>query len=861
MPKALWLATTAKRQRDGEPAPWGKTRADGTRHPLIDHCLDVAVVIRSLLDIETLSRVSIYDHRQKDRLAALAFLHDIGKCNWGFQAKANPDAKDTAGHVLEAMTLLCALHDAWPDEWRTLVMDMAGWFTQGDEGALQMLIAAISHHGRPMSLNDYEALGGHRLTCYWKPNRDQHPLRALSGLVQAVRCTFPAAFASGIPPIDATATLQQRFAGLVMLSDWIGSDTQFFPYRASTEEKRAEFAQAAAVRALTAIGLMPRAIRHTRDFEETFGFRPSVLQKTLCQDLSMDESTRLVVVESETGSGKTEAALAWFMRLYAAGRVDGLYFALPTRVAARELYIRVLRAVDAAFEPAARPAPVLLAVPGYVRADGLPVLPDPEGLLWDDNAQDRQQENLWSAARPKRFLAAPVAVGTIDQALLSALRVKHSLMRSVCLDRHLLVVDEVHASDSYMREVLRMLLRGHVGRGGCALLLSATLGEVAASAFFDRPILPLAEAQSRPYPSLSTHAGERAILGSGSTRSIEVTLDPSLVDDLALLPSITDALRHGARLLIVCNTVGRANALLRAVEGHFADKAPDLLRTIFSVDGVRCLHHGRYAREDREVLDAAVSSGLGKGSPARAMLLVGTQTLEQSLDIDADWLITDLAPMDVLLQRLGRLHRHVRSGRPPGFRQPCVTVRVPDKPLATYLQPAGELRGPAGLGSVYADGRILLCTLDCLSAQSVLQIPRDNRRLIEMTTHPEAWAMLPDAWKMHGLYMDGAFLANLRAADGAVMPDQPFGELQYYISEERVLTRLGDSGYDLPLSVSCTSPFGRKVERIVVPAYWLRNAPTPEVARVEAVCEDHICLDIQGCFFRYTRFGLEKRDV
>ena len=861
MPKALWLATTAKLQREGGSAPWGKSRVDGAQHPLIDHCLDVAMVLRSLLDIETLARVSVYDSRQKDRLAVLAFLHDIGKCNWGFQAKIDPSTKDTAGHVLEAMTLLVALHNAWPDEWRALVMDMANWFTQGDEGALQMLVAAISHHGRPISLNDYEALGGRRLTGYWKSNRDQHPLRALTGLVQGVRRAFPAAFESGVSPINATATLQQRFAGLVMLADWVGSDTQFFPYRASMEENRAKFAQDASVRALMAIGLMPQAVRYSRGFEEVFGFPPSALQEMLCQNLSIDESAQLVVVESETGSGKTEAALAWFMRLYAAGRVDGLYFALPTRVAARELYVRVLRAIDAAFDPAARPAPVLLAVPGYVRANGLPVLPDPEGILWDDNAQDLLQENLWSAARPKRFLAAPVAVGTIDQALLSVLRVKHSLMRSVCLDRHLLVVDEVHASDSYMREVLRVLLRGHVGRGGSALLLSATLGEAAACAFFDRPILSLAQAQSRPYPSLSTRAGERAILGSGLTRSIEVTLDPSLVDDLALLPRITDALRHGARLLIVCNTVGRTNALLRAVEKHFADRVPDLLHTIFSVDGVRCLHHGRYAREDREVLDAAVSSEFGKGSPARAMLLVGTQTLEQSLDIDADWLITDLAPMDVLLQRLGRLHRHVRSGRPPAFQQPCATVRVPDKPLATYLQSAGELRGPAGLGSVYADGRVLQCTLNCLNAQSVLSIPRDNRRLIELTTHPEAWAMLPDVWKLHGVYMDGTFLANLRAADGAVMPEHPFGELQYHGSEERVLTRLGEPSYDLLLSKSCASPFGKQIKRIVVPAYWLRNAPTSEVAQAERVCEGHFRLDIQGHSFHYTRFGLEKDDV
>jgi CRISPR-associated endonuclease/helicase Cas3 len=215
------------------------------------------------------------------------------------------------------------------------------------------------------------------------------------------------------------------------------------------------------------------------------------------------EATRLLLIESDTGSGKTEAALAWWMRLYAEGKVDGLYFALPTRVAARELYTRVLQAVERAFEPDQRPRPVLLAAPGYVRIDGEPVLPDPSGALWDDDTARKWRERLWSAERPKRFLAAPVAVGTIDQALLSVLQVKHSLMRSVCLDRHLLVVDEVHASDPYMRELLKGLLRGHLARGGWALLLSATLGETAAAAFFGREPVPLAAAMARPYPLIS----------------------------------------------------------------------------------------------------------------------------------------------------------------------------------------------------------------------------------------------------------------------------------------------------------------------------------------------------------------------
>ena len=155
-----------------------------------------------------------------------------------------------------------------------------------------------------------------------------------------------------------------------------------------------------------------------------FGFAAHPLQHLLAYTLPADDAARLTLIESDTGSGKTEAALAWFMRLYASGQVEGLYFALPTRVAARELYGRVLRAIDAAFDPPTRPAPVLLAVSGYARVDGAPILTDPVGTLWEGDAQAQRRENQWAAERPKRFLAAPVAVGTIDQALMSALKVK-----------------------------------------------------------------------------------------------------------------------------------------------------------------------------------------------------------------------------------------------------------------------------------------------------------------------------------------------------------------------------------------------------------------------------------------------------
>jgi CRISPR-associated endonuclease/helicase Cas3 len=728
---------------------------------------------------------------------------------------------------------------------------------------MQMLFASISHHGRPVSFRDYQASGVEpNARKWWRAANGYDPLAALEAIAQAARRAFPEAFTKDIPKIDATPALQQRFAGLVMLADWIGSDTQFFPYRRNPEEDRLSLARAAAARALQAIGLLPPEPRQPKPFTSVFPFTPSPLQWALAETLNLTDSARLLLVESDTGSGKTEAALAWFFRLYAQQEVDGLYFALPTRVAARELYDRVRLAIAAAFEPELQPGPVLLAAPGYVKVDGASVqhlLTDPHGTLWDDDAEEARRERLWSAERPKRFLAAPVAVGTIDQALLSALQVKHSLLRSVCLDRHLLVVDEVHASDPYMREVLRALLRGHLARGGWALLLSATLGESAAAMFFERDVAPLAEALRRPYPLLSARSRTWP-MPAARERCIEVELAPTLTDDEALLPALIQALEHGARVLVVCNTVARANALFRRVEGILQAENQHLLPALFALEGVTCPHHGRFAREDRERLDTAVTALLGKGSSAGARLLIGTQTLEQSLDIDADWLITDLAPMDVLIQRFGRLHRHARRQRPHGFENPRVLVRVPSRDLAEYLGKDGELRAPAGLGSVYADGRVLARTWGELQQRPMLALPKQARERIERTTHPEALDQLPEVWRTHGQQLVGKVQAEIVQALRSVLDDVPFGDLHYPDKRERVLTRLGRPTFEIPLAQPMPSPFGVNIHRVAIPSHWLTASRVPDSVRAEPIAGG-FRFSIGETAFRYTRFGLEKDDA
>jgi CRISPR-associated endonuclease/helicase Cas3 len=852
---------------------WGKydPLVVPSAHPLTDHCLDVAITFLQLAQLPQLGRalrqtgcrLSDLDVHLS-RLAVTAFLHDIGKCNWGFQAKKDPQARSTAGHVLEAAAFLWndRVHARWPRAWQELLEEMSGWFEREDEALCEMLLAAISHHGRPVSENDYHAWTDRSPERWWQPHEGVHPMRGIEELSSAVRRWFPVAFSGSAVRMRATPALQQRFAGLVMLADWIGSDTQFFPYRQSAEEDRLTFAQAAAARALRAIGLEVPSARHVAGFFETFGFPPSPLQALLAESLASADSSRLLLVESDTGSGKTEAALAWFLRLYTKHQVDGLYFALPTRVAARELYGRVCKTMEQAFPDATdRPGPVLLAAPGYVQVDGLSAeLVEPEGRIWEDDEKARRRERLWAAERPKRFLAAPVAVGTLDQALLSTLKVKHSLLRSVCLDRHLLVVDEVHASETYMREVLQAVLQGHLARGGWAILLSATLGDAARASYFRMPPVPLQAAVSRPYPAVTTREAEISVARRSRRKGVSVTFQESL-EDAVLLPQLSRALAANARVLVVCNTVGRANALLRAVQTR-DDIDPGWL---FQINGVTAPHHGRFASEDREVMDAQVSALLGKKSASGPLLLIGTQTLEQSLDIDADWLVTDLCPMDVLLQRIGRLHRHERPSRPGTFENAQVLLRVPaDVDLSGCIRPDGRCAGPrgSGIGSVYADARILQRTLDVLRRQPSMVIPDDNRRLVELTTHPEALALLEsDLWKVHGQWIDGILLARVREALASSLEDKPFGQLHYRAPDERITTRLGADDWSLPFAQPVVSPFGQMVARLVIPSHLKPSgAAAPENLRAELMA-DGFSFAIGERRYHYTRFGLEIDDA
>ncbi len=831
---------------------------------MVDHSADVAAVVAALLEQPTINHRLAFAAGRKvldtvicARLTALSFLHDIGKANRGFRRRVDTKAP-TVGHIDQL---------AW-----VFNSDLAGrlsavlgiertdtWFASED--ALELWDTVFAHHGRPWSADPANAAP------YWMPDASgSDPIAELAPMRAALDAWFAPAFAAGLPLPEAPA-FHHAFAGLLMLADWLGSDTRFFPFAHGAVTDRMLHAGPAARKALRDVGLAVDERRQTvrrrsLGFADLFaGARPRPMQHD-----AILPTANCLVLEAETGSGKTEAALWRFQHLFSTGAVDGLYFALPTRVAASQMFARVRQFRDALFPPDDRPV-VVLAVPGQVGAD------DAQGHMlpgftfeWNDRPDEASRQARWAAEHPKQFLAAQIAVGTVDQALLGAITTRHAHLRGTALLRHLLIVDEVHASDRYMETLLGNLLRGHLQVGGHALLLSATLGAGMHARLLGTRCPPLAAAEMVPYPALSWAEAGRSCVHkvdpTGMTKAVR--LDPaSLIDDANAIASVAlDAAAAGAKVLVIRNTVRAAIATAEALEAAAGQAHPALFR----VAGVATLHHGRFAPCDRELLDAAVEATLGKASPAIAQVVIGTQTLEQSLDLDADFLITDLCPVDVLLQRIGRLHRHAARPRPAGYVEPrALVLTPPDRDLLPLLRGG---RGRHGLGRVYDDARVIEATWRLIETEPVWHIPRMNRHLVEQATHPErlatieaelrardpAWARVLDRYY-------GDDLARAQQA-GLGLLDRSARFTAFTLdAADPFSTRLGAKDLLIEVQPPVPGPFGRMLEAIKVAHYLAGDVPADAVMEVLEHGPDGFVFRLGPTALRYDRYGLRGQSA
>ena len=862
---------------------WGKfDKSSGRIHRLEHHCADVAACFEALLRDPVLQArfaraagLERLDVTTAARLTFLAFMHDFGKLSTGFQFKTATRKKQyprrprADGHI--GVALFCFDHAE--------ICHALGLYEVCDDwgdGVEPLLRAALAHHGRPAERPTQTGTGPADL---WKPFAGYDPLATARLLTERARQWFPNAFANGPLLPDDTPALAHLFAGVVAIADQLGSKEDAFQYEPEPDPNYIERARRTAADVVQ--GTLFRrdgwtANAAVADVRSLFGY----VEPRPCQrGVSAAPTDRpLLILESETGSGKTEAAILRFAALWREGLVDGLYFAVPTRAAAKQLHVRVGKALTRLIPPDAQ-VETVLAVPGYHRAG------DAEGerigrfdVFWKDEPDEKTRLARWSAESARKFLASPAAVGTVDQVLLAGLRVKWAHFRAASLARSLLVVDEVHASDAYMTRVLRGVLQGHLAIGGHALLMSATLGSAARSGFVSespRSSPPAPEDAERvPYPALTLARGgappeTRAIETDDSSKSVKMTGEPILEDPNAIATAALAAAREGAKVLVIRNTVMSAQAVFGALTTQGGEDV------VLKVAERPTLHHSRFAAEDRHRLDEAVERMLGKTDrPRGGAVVIGTQTLEQSLDIDADLLITDVCPVDVMLQRIGRLHRHRETSRPARFREPRCRVLLPETGIEAGLD-GTLLRHGLGIserGGIYENLHSVEATRGLIADHPRWTIPAMNRMLVEQATHPDVLSKLPgtedERWQRHRESVCGQHAAKgVLARNHALMRTEKFNDDLRFpdIDEQRVRTRLGEDGPRIILPDPVQGPFGKDVQTFNLPAHWFRGAlPTKDeiaAARAEPGHDDDLLLRVGDRTLIYDHAGVRKSDA
>lgn len=659
---------------------WAKTNADGTWHPLVPHCLDVAAVALALLEREprqTRERLAqalglTWDEARPWLLLLIA-AHDLGKacpgfqCKWknltGLHAGRNPDTHINHAYVSQVVLAAWLEQRQWPKELARLAADAVG-----------------CHHGSRASpelrfrLEDggwqvRRALGG--------PDWDEARQQLLDTLAAVFRPTVA-------PAKDSlTGPEFMLLAGLTSFADWIGSNTEWFKFAGedavAEPEKWFDKRRHDAERALDAIGWLPRtALSATpQAFAEVFGFAPRPLQQAVADMLGRLAGPSVLLIEAPMGEGKTEAA--WFAHLELQRRFGhrGLYLALPTQATGNAMFERTLAFLNR--QAGDRVLDMQLLHGGSLLNDNFQQLRLAPVYDEDDRKGARVRAAEWFTHK-KRALLSEYGVGTVDQALLPILPVRHHFVRLWGLANRVVVFDEIHAYDAYTGTLLIHLVRWLLALGSSVVLLSATLPPAIRR--------KLAECVSASLPEREADYPRLSVFGGGSVAQAHFAADPTRRQTVRIEPigpgldemqvALAERLAGGGMGLALVNTVQRAQELYALFpEGEPLHWGGEQVGKRLN-DGTEVyLFHARFPATLRMAREAAALALFGKpeeDAPARTgrRILIATQVAEQSLDLDFDLIASDLAPIDLLLQRAGRLWRHPRGSRP--LAQPVLLV-------------------------------------------------------------------------------------------------------------------------------------------------------------------------------------------
>jgi CRISPR-associated endonuclease/helicase Cas3 len=616
-------------------------------------------------------------------LAAFAGLHDFGKAIPGFQAKW-PDGQQADEKAGLGFTPSVSLNAVRHDLASAVLLraELAQHFPSSSwiHAVTQALGAHHGYFPRQQEMREAKPIGEGG---EWAEARAQ----LLDTYLSILQPDEPGT------PEEITLPAAAWLAGLASVADWIGSNQDWFPPGERADlivghyDKSCELAQ----QALDEIGWP--------------GFRP-----LLAQDANTDTLvTRILDRTSDPVAARPlQLAFLAHLRLQATNGHRGLYVALPTQATGNAMFDRALT--------------FLKSFSSDIHLDiqlvhGGAMLDERVHRLRGVNASEGESiaSSAWFSQR-KRPLLSPYGVGTVDQALFAALHVKHHFVRLWGLANRVVVLDEIHAYDTYTSGLIEALLRWLKAINCSVVLMSATLPAKRRATFLrawggdDGPDIA--------YPRVLLADGEGVQGEHVPCRPLDpitVAHIPEGLDEL--VTAAMEGLSGGGCGVVIVNTVQRAQDLYSLLK--------DKIGAAFGNDAQLLLFHARYPADERSERENLVLGKFGRGEHARRptrALLIATQVVEQSLDIDFDFMITDLAPMDLLLQRAGRLHRHERQ-RPAAHAAPRLVV--------AGLQPdrMPELKETAW-GFVY-DPYVLYRTWAIAGAEPVWRFPEDIDRLVQ----------------------------------------------------------------------------------------------------------------------------------
>ncbi|MDQ3398515.1 MAG: CRISPR-associated helicase Cas3', partial [Deinococcota bacterium] len=628
---------------------WAKSdrgRTDGRWLPLIAHLLDVAACTEAILEWEGKHLKALYAtdlglsaEAVTPWVAALGGLHDLGKAFPGFQLQWTSNGKELGRERLEpgGFTWAVSETEGTPPAHgvvsQYLLKSLLPELGFSKEAARNIADALGAHHGFRASGVDLNEVSRKLGTGLWVTARQWL-------LEQVLRVTRAADYpAPGVSELSGEAFM--RLAGLVSFADWIGSNSKFFPFERSIDDLEVYYDDAVkrANQALEQLG-WPKAEPRTLAFNEVFGFPPRSLQTKTIDLLRENHEATLLLIEAPMGEGKTEAALYGHLLLQNGVGHRGFYLALPTQATGNAMFSRTVRFLEKLgfTEP-----PDLQLVHGAAILDEKYAdMKLNVGEPWKPEQQVVARE--WFTHK-KRALLSPHGVGTIDQALLSVLNVSHQFVRLWGLGNRTVILDEVHAYELYTSTLIERLVSWLRSLGSSVILLSATLPKATRQRLLEAYGGSLPE-DDKPYPRITCVSSAGTLVKGLSAKPLAYELHEAPVDIEPLAVFLRELSEGGGAVGCIVNTVDRAQKLYQAVKGLAGTAEVKLF-------------HARFPVKQRKGIEDWVVDHLGKKTQEpRNIILIATQVAEQSLDIDFDVLVSDLAPVDLLLQRAGRLYRH-----------------------------------------------------------------------------------------------------------------------------------------------------------------------------------------------------------